>query len=172
MRILLATALLMVSTAFHAQDENWRLFKSSDPVAADSVKAEKHDTITSLSSSQGAVKIIKDARIDKVTDLERGAVSIKKPGYRVQLKLSQTKEEVNTLRAQFLRIHKDHKSHIEYRQPNFILKVGDFYTRQQATEFKYELLAAFPDATVIKDDIELPKLPEKQVEVPQELPQD
>lgn len=164
MKLFLLMCVLSLGTMGYSQD-NWRLFRSSEKTAKDTVADEPTDTIRSLEfDKDGKVAIFKDVRINKVTELTRGQLNITKPGFRVQLKLGQTKEEVNSLRAAFLRIYSDHKAHIEYRQPNFILKVGDFYTRQQALEFKYKVIEQFPDAIVIKDNIELPKLPEAATE--------
>ena len=89
---------------------------------------------------------------------KKGNRNLSKPGYRVQILLSHKKNEVNTKRAEFLRHYDDCSAHIIWQQPNFSLKVGDFYTRQQAVEFKYEIVEHFPSAIVVKDNIILPKL--------------
>lgn len=165
----LVIAFALVSGGGFAQEENWRLFKSSEK-ANDSVYQEnsfgldttiRKDTIRTIKASNpGTINIHKDPRIAGVTELKKGATVINKPGYRIQLKMSDQKEEVSTIRAQFLKGTTMHKAHMEYVAPNFVLKVGDFYTKQQALEFMYEIKEFFPEALLVRDNIELPKLPD------------
>ena len=150
---------LLISTCALAQ-EPWGVYTPTNTShsTSDSVQL---DTIKTIDfNKNGSVTINKDARIDKATDLQKGNIKMVKSGYRVQIKLSPSKDEVNRLRARFIQIYDKTPAHVEYNQPNFVLKVGDYYTRQQALEFKYEIAENFPAAIVVRDKIELPKLPE------------
>ncbi len=148
---------LIVLTA-QAQ-EPWTLYQPSDQDSTVMTDTVKLDTIRAIDfNKRGQVTIYKDSRIDAAAQLDKGPVKMQRPGYRVQIRLSQDREEINLLRAKFLKIYDTHTAHVQYDQPNFTLRVGDFYTRQQALEFKYEIAEHFPSAIVIEDSIELPKL--------------
>jgi hypothetical protein len=140
--------------------EQWTLQPTPDSLAEKAVDTVECDTIRNIEfTNEGTVTIHKDPRIDQVTLLERGSVNITKSGYRVQVLLSQKKDEVNALRATLIKQNSEHNVYIIWQQPNFSLKIGDFYTRQQAMEYKYEISKQYPSAIVVKDDIQLPKLP-------------
>ncbi|MDG2331123.1 MAG: hypothetical protein P8M05_05985 [Flavobacteriales bacterium] len=153
--VLLAAIITLESFA----QEAWTLYRPTDSTMEVSADTIKFDTIYTLDfSKSGVVNVFKDTRIDTITALKKGNRNLSKPGYRVQILLSHKKNEVNTKRAEFLRHYDDCSAHIIWQQPNFSLKVGDFYTRQQAVEFKYEIVEHFPSAIVVKDNIILPKL--------------
>lgn len=157
MRIFLLHIFCLGMLSAFAQ-ESWTLYQ---PAGGDSVNGDTVllDTIRNIEfNGNGQVTINKDPRLDNVTDLKRGNVNLTKPGYRVQIRLCQQKDEVNLLRAKFIQLYDNHNAHVQYNQPNFVLKVGDFYTRQQALEFKYDIAEHFPEAIVVRDNIELPKL--------------
>jgi len=161
MRGIILFIAIITSVSAIAQ-EDWTRYQPTDStaIAADTVQ---YDTVRKIHfNKNGAVTINKDARIDHLTDLKRGNIKISKTGYRVQIRLSQQKDEINLLRARFIKTYDNYSAHVDYNQPNFVLKVGDFYTRQQALEFKYEIAEQFPAAIVVKDNIELPKLESDQ----------
>lgn len=152
------TLFLIFSVLTGMSQEQWTQPNPNDSTVTDS-NLVKQDTIRSLQMAlPGKVTIYKDPRIDQVNQLERGNVRLTKTGYRVQILLSQNKEEVNSLKAKLIKKHDEHNVYVNWQQPNFSLKIGDFYTRQQAVEFKYEVSKEFPAAIVVKDNIELPKL--------------
>ncbi|MFT7613514.1 MAG: hypothetical protein ACI9J3_002489 [Parvicellaceae bacterium] len=157
MRGIILFIVIIASVSAIGQEE-WTGYQPTDSivVAGDSIQ---YDTVRQIDfNKNGTVTINKDARIDHLTDLKRGNKTIMKTGFRVQIRLSQQKDEINVLRARFISSYENHRAHVDYNQPNFVLKVGDFYTRQQALEFKYEIAEIFPAAIVVKDNIELPKL--------------
>jgi hypothetical protein len=159
MKIAFFLILIIPFCATKAQ-EQWTLQSTHDSLAEIAADTAQYDTIRSIEfTNEGKVTIHKDPRIDQVTLLERGNVTLIKSGYRVQVMLSQKKDEVNQLRAKFIKQNRGHNVYIVWQQPNFSLKIGDFYTRQQAMEFKYEISEQHPAAIVVKDNIQLPKLP-------------
>ena len=156
------STIVLLAVLFAVQSlaqEAWTFYHPIDSAASLDTTAFKSDTIYALDfSKKGVINVYKDLRIDTITALKKGNINLSKPGYRVQILLSHKKNEVNAKRAEFLRYYDDCSAHIIWQQPNFTLKVGDFYTRQQAVEFKYEIAKKFPSAIVVKDNIALPKL--------------
>ncbi len=158
--LLLAFVLLGLGTSAQDTEPDWRLYHK--PTTANNGDSTSYDTITSVDFNKtGVVTYKKDPRIASVNEKLKDNLTIELPGYRVQLKLSQDRTSVNLDRARFLKLETDHKAHVDYNAPNFLLKVGDFSTRQQAVELKYELQEIFPGAIVVSDGIELPNLPTK-----------
>ena len=79
-------------------------------------------------------------------------------GYRLQIFYDQEKSSVNQKKADYLARYKEQPAYINYKAPNFRLRVGDFRTRLQAESFMNEIKVDWPDAIVVEDDIELPRL--------------
>ncbi len=159
--LLLSTFLIVGSVLAQDSTQNgsWKLF----PTKNDSVKSTvSTDTIYKLEKSEtpGKVKVMKDSRIDKVSVAIAGGES-KKPktnGYRVQVISSSTKSVVDGERAKLIAANRKHKTYIDYKAPNFRLRVGNFRTRLEAEKFQYEIKEDYPDTFVVFDLIDLPEL--------------
>lgn len=74
-------------------------------------------------------------------------------GYRIQLYFGR-KEEVNTMRTEFLQKNPECGAYVSWLQPNFRLRIGDFRTRLQAERFKNEIQADYPSSYIVRDNIE------------------
>ena len=139
-------------------NSNWKLY----PTNTDSVKV--NDTVYGLKKAPkaGKVKVKKDKRIDKVsTDLSTGNKN--KPlikGYRIQIMSSSTKSTVDGERGKFMASHPKYKTYIDYKAPNFRLRIGNFRTRLDAERFQNEIKKMFPNTLIITDMIELPLIEE------------
>jgi hypothetical protein len=48
--------------------------------------------------------------------------------------------------------------YLMFQSPYYKVRVGDFRTRMDAEGFKQKLLDEFPDAFVVKDEINFPEL--------------
>ncbi|MFM2189944.1 MAG: hypothetical protein RL491_330 [Bacteroidota bacterium] len=79
------------------------------------------------------------------------------PGYRVQIFFGDNREEANTIKSDFLRIHPNMGAYLVYQQPNFKIRVGDFKTRLSAMELLSEVQTRFPMAFIVKDYVKLPR---------------
>lgn len=74
-------------------------------------------------------------------------------GYRIQLSFGR-KEEVNSIRTDFLQKYPECGAYVSWLQPNFRLRIGDFRTRLQAERFKNEIQADYPSCYIVRDNIE------------------
>lgn len=158
-KIIIIIPFLLVSTLFLAQTQSndWKLYKNNDSttVTIDTVKELKKAT------TPGKVKINKDARIDKLSQqlgTPTDGISVKIHGYRLQVIASSSKEAIDGERSKVVGLRNDVPTYIDYRQPNFRLKVGDFRTKLEAQKLLNELKDIFPTAIVVNDMIELPKI--------------
>lgn len=118
---------------------------------------------TSVSAQSGNVTIHKDNRIDQRISAY-GEVVPPNPtpqidGYRIQLAFEQSKTEIERLRDNFKTLFPDVDTYINYKAPNFFLKAGDFRTKLEAEKIKAQVEKDFPTSNVIRDNINLPKIP-------------
>lgn len=133
---------------------------SISKLTADTVVKTKFDL--DFKASDGIVQVNADNRIQSLIDYngtpQNGQSVVKLAGFRLQIYYDQEKNNVNQKKADYLARYKDHPAYINYKAPNFRLRVGNFRTRLQAQEFMNEIKIDWPDAIIVEDDIELPNL--------------
>ena len=149
-----------------SQHPNAILKKDYSLLQKDTVKKESPiKVINELipTESKGEVTINKDERIDALVKelgtTKPGKANIQIDGYRLQIIASSNKDLVVGERAKFVASYPSVRPYMKYDQPNFRLRVGDFRTKLEAQKLQNELKNAFPYAIVVKDQIELPKIP-------------
>ena len=76
-----------------------------------------------------------------------------KSGYRIQLMASPNRTKVGNEKARFSRLFPDTKTYIDYQQPYFKLRVGNFKDQYQAYKFLEEIKASFRGAFPVQDKI-------------------
>ncbi len=74
-------------------------------------------------------------------------------GYRVKIHFSADKTKAREVQAKFLNKYPDIASYEEYQQPNFVINVGDFKTKLQATELLKRIKDDFPYAFIVKSKV-------------------
>ena len=82
-------------------------------------------------------------------------------GYRVQIFFASgnnSKKMANDTKTEFLANHPTISTYILFQSPNFKVRVGDFRTKLDAYKFYKEIVADYPSAFIVKDDITLPKI--------------
>jgi len=98
-------------------------------------------------------EIIKDNRIDSLRKTYQATYQLK--GYRVQIYSGNKKQPANQSKAAFSRIHPKTKAHLDYDQPYYKVRVGDFKTKLEALKYKNFIIQAFPNSFIVKDEIEI-----------------
>lgn len=74
-------------------------------------------------------------------------------GYRIQITYTSNRDEVYKAKAKLYQELEDVPAYVEYEQPNYKLRVGDFKTKLQATEFLQKVILFYPGAFIVKDRI-------------------
>ncbi len=97
-------------------------------------------------------KIIKDNRVDKLGETYKA--TFKLIGYRVQIHSGNKRQPANQARASFLRVHPKTKAHLDYEQPYYKVRVGDFKTKLEALKYKNFIAEEFPNSFIVKDEID------------------
>lgn len=116
--------------------------------------------VKSQSVKPGHVEIVKDDRI--TTLLWKHKIINEKQkiyGWRVQIFFdsgNNSKSRAFSKKGLFMAKHPDVGSYMTFQSPNYKIRVGDFRTRMDAEGFKQQILGDFPDAFVVKDEINYP----------------
>jgi hypothetical protein len=110
-----------------------------------------------------AVEITRDKRIDKLVETQKQiSLSIETiPGYRVQIFFesgSNSRSKAMQVKDQFLSKYPGIEAYIEYHEPYYKIRVGNFRTRMEAQGFKQSIISEYPSTFVVKDDIILPNV--------------
>ena len=117
----------------------------------------KNDTIN---ADTGKAEIIQDSRIAAL--VEKHIVINEKqkgiPGYRVQIFFGSKRKDVLEVRTDFLAKYPDIGAYIQYDEPYFKVRVGDFRTQLKAQKFYKEISGYFPNSFIVEDLIVLPEL--------------
>ena len=76
-------------------------------------------------------------------------------GYRLQISFSNDRQEVYNNKARLYKDFPDEKAYVEYEQPYYKLRIGDFASRLDAYERLTEVIKRYPGAFVVKDKVRL-----------------
>ena len=115
-----------------------------------------------LNAQQGNVEVIKDERVNSFVRqralIVPPATSPQMTGYRIQLIFDSNKELIDNARSKVVSSYPKIDTYVNYNPPHFVLKVGDFRTKQEAERVKSALVRDFPTCFVIKELINLPRI--------------
>ena len=78
-------------------------------------------------------------------------------GYRIQITYSDVREDIYKSKSMLYQQFPDLGSYVEYEQPYFKLRLGDFATRLDATYYLQQTIALYPGAFIVKDKIKTKK---------------
>lgn len=82
-------------------------------------------------------------------------------GFRVQIFFdsgNSSRNAAESARSKFKAKHPSIAAYLTFKEPNFRVRVGDFRTRHEARGFLNKIQLDYPNAFVIKDEINLPGL--------------
>jgi hypothetical protein len=78
-------------------------------------------------------------------------------GYRILAYNGSEREKVMNLRKSLLRRVPEEKDYLTYRQPNFRLMIGDYFSRIEAQQVLNQLSDIIPNALIVADQINIQK---------------
>ena len=79
-------------------------------------------------------------------------------GYRVKIHFSADKTKAREVQYRFSAKYNDVSTYEEYQQPNFVINVGDFKTKLEATELLKKIKDDYPYAFIVKSKVRPLKL--------------
>ena len=74
-------------------------------------------------------------------------------GFRIQIFFGSSKSArglANNARVRFISSHSDVKAHLEYTNPYWKVRVGDYRTQSEAIKFLQEIVVQYPEAFIVK----------------------
>lgn len=99
-----------------------------------------------VTSGDGPVKVSKDSRIDVLIkkQIYINTLAIRnQPGFRVQVITTNKRNEANDAKAKAMQLFPEYRSYIDFQAPYFKVRIGDFRTREEATELRDKLMDQF-----------------------------
>lgn len=99
---------------------------------------------------------------DKVAVLMDTVASVNKnikyaQGYRILAYNGSERQTVMNLRKSIIARVPDERDYLTYQQPNFRLKVGDFFSRIEAQQVLNKIADLIPNAQIVQDQININK---------------
>ncbi|KGE14695.1 SPOR domain-containing protein [Sphingobacterium deserti] len=88
----------------------------------------------------------------KVVD-KKNAKRVKVRGFRVQIFSGASRNEAYVVQSRFQNAYKDIGSYVTYNEPNYRVKVGDFRSRAEATNFMRVLRSQYSNVFVFTEEI-------------------
>jgi hypothetical protein len=111
----------------------------------------------------GNISLIQDDKVDllvqKHVQINQNRNGI--DGYRIQIFFdsgNNSKTRARSIYDSFLVNYPDVGAYLTFKSPNYKVRVGDFRTRLDAQRFLNEILPEYPNAWIIEDQINLPRI--------------
>jgi len=76
-------------------------------------------------------------------------------GYRIQIMYTDVRSDAYKNKGQMYKDFPDLKSYVEYEEPYYKLRIGDFKTRLEATYFMQQVTPLYSGAFIVKDKIRI-----------------
>ena len=76
-------------------------------------------------------------------------------GYRLQIMYTDVRDEAYKSKGAMYKEFPDLASYVEYEQPYYKLRLGDFKTRLEATYYLQQVTPIYPGAFIVKDKIKI-----------------
>lgn len=112
--------------------------------------------ITNLQEPVGSMKITLDTLLGQIAESNK-SFSLK--GYKIQIYSGLDRKEAEKAIIDFnnLRLGVEDRPELEYAQPNFKVKVGNYLDKPKAYELYYKVKGVFPSASIIYEKIKIPR---------------
>jgi hypothetical protein len=119
------------------------------------------------STAEGYLSVIQDSQVDTVllayrtarTRLLENPDSKAIPGFRIQVFFdsgSNSSDRARSVKEGFNLLFPDIPAYVSWKAPNYRVRVGDFRTRLEAEKALQIITIDYPNAWVIKDEINFP----------------
>jgi hypothetical protein len=113
--------------------------------------------------SEGNIKIIQDPKIDSLLSLhiELNEEYTHIEGWRINIFFeagNYSKRMAVEAKSKFVNSYSDVPCYLVFQEPYYKVRVGDYRTKMEAEKFLHEIEREYPNAFVVKDNINFPKL--------------
>lgn len=76
-------------------------------------------------------------------------------GFRIQIMYTDVRDEVYQSKGAMYKEYPDLSSYVEYEQPYYKLRLGDFKSRLEATYYLQQVVTLYPGAFIVRDKIKI-----------------
>jgi SPOR domain len=103
------------------------------------------------------VTFYQDRKVTELTDVyktynKRNDVT---EGYRIQIAFSNDRQEAYTIKSKIYKELPDEKCYVEYEEPYYKLRIGDYSTRLEAYDKLRAVISKYPGAFVVKAKVKI-----------------
>ena len=153
MKIVLAILFSTIAFSSFSQEKDWRLYNSDQRE-----KQILNDTtaVNTPIHNDGQITIYANRKLDTLLEvLQTKPPELK--GFRVLIYIGNSRKTADEIRSIYLK--KDYQWHyyLTYRDPNFVVEIGDFMTRLQAEKVKEQLSPVFSNPYIVLTTIKFPE---------------
>ena len=111
----------------------------------------------------GELKVIQDPRVDTLMSryAEVNEIHPVIEGWRIEIFFeagNYSKKLAMEARSEFVKNYPDIPSYLIFQQPYYKVRVGDYRTKMEAERFLHEIEPEYPQAFVVMDEINFPRL--------------
>ena len=111
----------------------------------------------------GQVRVINDYRLDTLMTkfIETNEINPNIKGWRIEIYFeagNYSKKQAMEAKSEFVENHPEVPAYVLFQQPYYKVRVGDFRTKMEAEKLLKEFENEYPNAFVVTDDINFPKL--------------
>lgn len=111
---------------------------------------------TLAAAGNGNVKVVKDSRIDLLIkkQIYINTLAIRnQPGFRVQVISTNKRNEANEAKARVMQLYPDYRTYLDFQAPYFKVRIGDFKSRDEASELRDKLSNLFSGGVFVVPSI-------------------
>ena len=134
----------------YSSETNSQLGQNADTLTTNPPESKSDWTHLTINSNS---KIEELLSIQKEESIRKGGMD----GYRLQIYQGK-KDEAYQIKARFLSFYPNQRIYVTFQTPDFKVRVGDFRTRSEAINLKYEIKNNFPNPFIVEDIINFPEL--------------
>jgi hypothetical protein len=117
----------------------------------------------SVAADSGNIRVIRDDKLDNLVEkhiqVNENRQGIE--GYRIQIFFdsgTNSKTKAQSVFESFKAKYPETKAYLTFKSPNYKVRVGDFRTSLDAQRFLNTIIGDYPNAWIIEDLINLPKV--------------
>lgn len=120
-------------------------------------------SLTAFSQPMGRVEVVADPRLEKMEQsfIKNNKRDQENDGFRIQVSQATERAGILKLQADLTKKYPEMKWYVEFQQPYFRLRAGDFRNRFEALGSVALLKKEFPQAYLVADRVDLLLDPEK-----------
>jgi len=150
MKIILTLLITTIAFTSFGQETDWRLYSSDQQVLTDTIDVNKPNY------NNGEITIFASSKLDTLLEVLQAKPPELK-GFRVLIYNGNSRKTADEIRSLYLK--KDYQWHyyLTFRDPNFVVEIGDFMTRLQAEKVKEQLSSFFSNPYIVLTAIKFPE---------------